>query len=185
MKIIKRIADNVVLFAGSDLTLNDSGVHGPGWSFEKINPAILSIENVDSVPEYFIGGGWTYNNGEWASNSTGNNYMLPQKKAVKIAELEAARLALEYSNITHDGKIWEASRDRRALLAQVLSVNSVPESMYWRDAAGTEHAMTFTQLEALGRAILDRGLTADANLKTKRAAVEAAGTVEEVDAVVW
>ena len=57
--------------------------------------------------------------------------------------------------------------------------------MYWRDAAGTEHAMTFAQLEALGRAILERGLTADANLKTKRAAVEAAGTVEDVDAVVW
>ena len=124
--------------------------------------------------------GWT-----WAPTSTGNDYILPQKRAKKIAELEAARLAIEYSDIVHDGKTWKADSAARALLAQVLSPGSVRANAYWRDASNAKHTMTYADLQALGKAISDRGYDADENLEIKKAAVTAAETASEIDSIAW
>lgn len=185
IKIIKRFTDNVVLFVGNDLVLDDVGCSGAGWSFRNIDPNELVLEEAAEIPEGFTGGGWAYADGVWTINSVGEQALLPGKRAEKIAELQAARLALEYSNIDHAGQTWSADRDSRALLAQVLSPGSVNESAYWRDAAGTKHPVTYSDLQALGRAISDRGYVADANLETKVAAVVAATSVAEIDSITW
>lgn len=184
MKIVKRQSNNVVLFIGNDLVLDEMGLRGAGWTFRSnIDPNELVLEEVAEIPEGFVGGGWSYSSGTWAINATGEQALLPVKRAEKIAELEAARLAVEYSDITHAGQTWKADKDARALLAQVLSVGSVPAGMYWRDSAETPHAMTYTDLQALGRAILDRGLAADLNLETKKAAVNATATAAEIESI--
>ncbi|MBS0424555.1 MAG: DUF4376 domain-containing protein [Proteobacteria bacterium] len=185
MKIIKQIADNVVLFAEPDLMLDQTGCSGAGWAFRSINPSELVLEEAAEIPDGFVCGGWTYSNGTWATNDIGEQALLPAKRTAKIAELEAARLTVEYSNITHAGQTWKADKISRDLLGQVLAVGSVPSGMYWRDAAGTPRAMTYTDLQALGRAILDRGFLADQNLETKKAAVAAAATAAEIMAITW
>ncbi len=43
--------------------------------------------------------------------------------------------------------------------------------------------MTYADLQALGRAIFDRGFLADQNLEAKKAAVNAAATVAEIDSI--
>lgn len=185
MKIVKRISDGLVLFAGNDLSIDSDSVNGAGWTFEKIDVTLLTLEDVDALPEFFVTGGWTYQNGEWTTTATGDDYMLPQKRAKKIAELEAARLAIEYSDIVHDEKTWKADKTARELLAQVLAPGSVRENAYWRDAGNVKRTMTYADLQSLGRAISDRGYDADENLETKKAAVNAALTAEEIDAVTW
>ena len=45
--------------------------------------------------------------------------------------------------------------------------------------------MTFAELQALGRAMLDRGLILDNKFETKKAAVIAAQSIEAVNAIVW
>ncbi|MBL8500315.1 MAG: DUF4376 domain-containing protein [Nitrosomonas sp.] len=185
MKIAKRSADNVVLFIGNDLVLDQSGLRGAGWTFRNIDPNELVLEEVVEVPARFVGGGWTYADGVWTANEIGEQALLPIKRAEKIAELEAARLAIEYSNIDHAGQTWKADRDSRALLAQVLAPGSVPAGAYWRDASGTKHTMTYSELQALGLAISTRGYSADATLETKKAAVAAATTAAEIDAITW
>lgn len=185
IKIVRRISDHVVLFAAPVLALGETTVTGDGWTCKNLDVTLFEILEVDALPEFYVSGGWTYSDGTWTPNSTGNQYMLPAKRAAKISELEAARLALEYSDITHAGQTWKADKISRDLLAQVLSPGSVRANAYWRDASGTKQTMTFADLQALGRAISDRGYTADENLETKKAAVVAAATAEEIDAITW
>lgn len=186
IKIVKRVSDNVVLFAGQAFAISGDGVvTGNGWVCRNLTGVDLIIEEVASLPDLYVAGGWTYTGGTWEPNSTGDAYILPAKRAAKIAELEAARLAVEYSDITHAGQTWKADKTSRDLLAQVLAPGSVRANAYWRDAAGAAHEMTYADLQALGRAISDRGYTADENLETKKAVAVAAATAEEIDAITW
>lgn len=186
MKIVKTYPGNVVLFTDNDLVLDEAGLRGAGWTFRSnIDPNDLVLDEADEIPEGFVGGGWTYASGVWTINSVGEQTLLPAKRAEKIAELETARLALEFSNIDHAGQTWKADSASRALLAQVLAPGSLPASAYWRDAAGIKHTMTYSELQALGLAISTRGYSADATLETKKTAVAAAATAEEIDAITW
>ena len=185
MQIIKRQSDNVVIFAGDDLAIDQDGCSGPGWKFRNVDVTTLTIETVDDIPEGFVGGGWAYADGVWTSNSVGEQAVLPGERAEKIKELQAGYVATVYSNIVHAGHTWSADPDSRTLLAQVLAVGSVPEVMYWRDHSQNPIAMTYAELQALGRAILDRGLLADLNLMTKTAAVNGTTTAAEVNAIAW
>jgi Domain of unknown function (DUF4376) len=111
--------------------------------------------------------------------------LLAEAKTAKLTELQTAYETANYADIDHAGKSWKADKDAQQLLAAVLSPGSVPPGMYWRDITETQNAMTFADLQALARAILDRGLLLDSNLDTKKAAVEAATTIEEVNAITW
>lgn len=113
------------------------------------------------------------------------NAVLGVARASKIAELKGGYVAEVYSPIDHAGNTWGADPDSRTLLAQVLAVGSVPEGMYWRDHYQTPVAMTYTDLQALGRAILDRGLMADQNLMTKTVLANAAASIEGINAITW
>ncbi|MXS81583.1 DUF4376 domain-containing protein [Nitrosomonas oligotropha] len=186
MKIIKRRADNVVLFAGNDLVLDEQGLRGAGWTFRSnIDPNELVLEEAAEIPEGFTGGGWAYADGVWTINALGEQALLSGKRAEKIAELEAARLAMEYSNLEHAGQTWATDKDSRALLAEVLAPGSVRPGAYWRDISGAEHVMTYAEMQALGRAISDRGYDADETLKAKITAVNAATTAAEIEAITW
>ena len=185
IKVIKRWTDNVVLFVGNDLVLNEIGCSGVGWSFRNIDPNELVLDEAAEIPEGFVGGGWAYANGVWTINSIGEQALLPAKRAAKIAELESARLAFDYSVIAHAGQTWKADSDARALLAQVLAVGSVPHNAYWRDAAGAKHAMTYAGLQALAQAIAARAYAADEMLEGKKAAVAQAATASEIDSIIW
>ena len=83
--------------------------------------------------------------------------LLAESKTAKLAELKSAFDAENYADIDHDNKTWRADKESQQLLSDVLAPGSVPVGMYWRDAAETQHAMTFASLQALGRAMLDRG----------------------------
>lgn len=106
-------------------------------------------------------------------------------KAAKIAELKTAFDAENYADIEYDNKTWRADKASQQLLSDVLAPGSVPVGMYWRDAAETQHAMTFADLQSLGRAMLDRGLILDNKFETKKAGVIAAQSIEAVNAITW
>lgn len=185
MKIIKCQSNNVVIFAGNNLVIENNACRGDGWTFDKIDVTLLAVETVDSIPAGFVGGGWTYLDGIWTANEIGEQALLPAKRAEKIAELQAIGLALVYSDITHAGQTWKTDPESRSLLSEILSMGSVPEDMYWRDTADVEHPMTYADLQALARAIFDRGFAADKNLKTKKAAIAAATTAAQIDLITW
>jgi hypothetical protein len=185
MKIIRRKSDNIVLFAEENLTLNPLGVHGDGWEYTDIDWTTVELITVITLPEHFVPSGWTYIDGIWASNEVTEEIVLPVLLAQKIAELKNTYAAITYSPIEYLTKFYSTDPANRSLLSEVLSVGSVPENMYWIDADGTENPMTYSDLQGLGRAILDRGLIAHQNLVAKTAAANAATSIEELNAITW
>lgn len=185
MQIIKYLATNVVIFAGNALAISGGACIGTGWTFNKLDVTLLTVETVDSIPDGFVGGGWTYVDGTWTVNAIGEQALLPVKRNEKIEQFSALAAAENYADIDYLTWTWRADAQSRALLAQVLAVGSVPVDMYWRDSSDVSHAMTYSDLQGLGLAILTRGLAIDQNLTSKTAAINAATSVAEVEAITW
>ena len=91
MNIIKRKSDNVVIFRGSDLILDENGCSGKGWKFNKIPSADLVLESVSDIPEDFIMGMWTYASGMWALTAAGdieNNKEIATNKSDALLSID-------------------------------------------------------------------------------------------------
>lgn len=123
MKIIKRQSDNVVLFTGDDLVLDDDGCRGTGWQLRNIDPNELTLEVVDEIPNQFIGGGWTYVDGVWESNSIGQEYIDEINKSIVpiSATKRQLRLALLDLNLLSTANDFVAAQSEEV-------------QIYWNDS---------------------------------------------------
>ena len=185
MRIIKRTdAGNVVVYAGRNLSLNGQVVTGLGWFYPAPEHWVMVLEEA-TLPDGYVAGGWSYTGGVWTMNEVGAAEILPGKKRIKIESLTASATEANYADITQDSIVWKADLESRRLLAEVLSVGSVPVTMYWRDTDGVAHGRTYVQLQAIGYAILERGLTIDTTLTSKVAEVNAALTTAAIEAITW
>lgn len=72
MKIIKRKSDNVVLFQGEDLVLNEDGCGGDGWKFRRTPLDDLVLETVEDIPDNVDMGLWTHVSDVWIRTATGD-----------------------------------------------------------------------------------------------------------------
>ena len=106
-------------------------------------------------------------------------------RASKRTELAAAFAAATTANINFNTFDWKTDPASVALLAQVISVGSVPAGMHWRDSAGDNHPMAFADLQALGYAILERNLLADIKHQARLAALLVANSVEDINLITW
>lgn len=185
MRIIKRTdLGDLVIYAGKNLALDGQLVSGSGWSYLAPGHWVMVLEEA-ILPDGYFPSGWTYTDGVWTMNETGAAEVLPGKKKNKIESLTLSATEANYANITQDSKVWAADLEARRLLAEVLSVGSVPLTMYWRDVDGVSHDRDYAQLQAIGYAILERSLTIDTTLTNKVAAVNAALTVAAIEAITW
>lgn len=105
---------------------------------------------------------------------------ISKREDMAVSYAAAATADIEFNTFS-----WKTDQASVALLAQVISVGSVPPSMYWRDASGTPRTMTFADLQALGYAILARNLAADNNHQTKLALIANATTVSDINLITW
>ncbi|MDC8446464.1 MAG: DUF4376 domain-containing protein [Nitrosomonas sp.] len=110
---------------------------------------------------------------------------IDEARTIKRQSLKAVYESAITQPIEHNDITWAAGKDDQSLLATVLAVGSVPPEMYWRDINQVPHAMSYTDLQALAGAILSRALLADSNLMTKLDAVDAAETIEAINAIEW
>lgn len=104
MKIIKRISDNLVVYAEENLELTENGCYGNGWFCKNHTTENSVLEDVDSLPEDFIGGGWTYNNEIWSQTDFASVY-ISEKNSVRVPQsvtMRQARLALSDAGILTD-----------------------------------------------------------------------------------
>jgi hypothetical protein len=62
--IIKRIGDDVVLYAGN-VTLTEAGVQGEDFVDTTTTPDVAVQEEISALPEGWFGAGWSYTNGVW------------------------------------------------------------------------------------------------------------------------
>lgn len=77
MQIIKD-QNNVVIYAGGPFTINETGMIGPGFSAPTIKSTTHILETVESKPEDWVGGWYTYDGG-WSLTAFGENQKAAQE----------------------------------------------------------------------------------------------------------
>lgn len=112
-------------------------------------------------------------------------YMLSKARESKKAELLLSYDAAVHADIVHNTKTYPCDENKLNIISRVSALNTVPVGMYVRDKDGVAVNMTLAEVRALGAAVAARWLAEDQNLYTKLAAVDAATTAAEVNAIVY
>lgn len=116
---------------------------------------------------------------------------LAELKATKIAELKAAATAAQYANITLQSVTFvadaatQAELVNEALIAQMAIADNLVYGLDWERANGNPITLTASQVKALVRGIRNRTDDIRAQFRVLRAAVVAATTKAEIDAIDW
>ncbi len=126
----------------------------------------------------------------WAN---AGNDALPAKdlnelKAEKTAEIEAARDAEVVKNVTALNTEWQADKVSQTLLSSTITLASagLPLPPVWRDFFNNDVAITsLNDLLAIAGAMAIQTQAAYSKSWAKKAAINAATTVEEVAAIGW
>jgi hypothetical protein len=113
---------------------------------------------------------------------------LLQVKSTKRNELKSAALAAATADLTVSTVTFSVSLDIKAELAQELALAQAEGASYsleWERADGTPITLTGAQVRGLLRAMSTRAANIRSTLRTKIAAVNAATTIAEVEAIEW
>lgn len=89
--------------------------------------------------------------------------------------------------VAYMGKQFQADLSSQDTLAKAISGMSgtAPSGFYWVAADNSKVSMDFTQVQGLAASMFAQAWPAFQNLQDKKALVEAATTVAEVQAVTW
>ncbi len=151
--------------------------------------AVIWNENIDGAMPAITLGGMVRSGGslnfDQTRKDTHDAAVLPDIKAQKIAELQAAYASEIYANIDYDSKTWPADELTQKTLSRVLSPGSVPAAQHWRDASETKYTVTYAYLQGLALAMLERATPAEDGLNAKVVLVNAATTEAEVNAITY
>lgn len=114
-----------------------------------------------------------------------NARQLQQAKSAKLSEITADYVAATTADIAYMSTTFQTDSASIDTMAQVLSGSALglPTDFYWVDAGNVKVSMTLTQLQGLGTAIINRNWEAFKVLQDKKTLLEAAVTIEDVDAI--
>jgi len=139
--------------------------------------------------------GWTVANGALvAPNAPTATQLLAQAQAAQIATLYAAyQQAIQFpASYTSKGgvtKTYQADPGSVANLQSMLlafgATQTAPSGFYWVAADNTQVPFTYADMQGLAQAFGAQGAAAFQHLQTQKAAVKAATTVSEVQAITW
>ena len=113
--------------------------------------------------------------------------LLSIAQAEQLEIIEVAYQTANYAAINYMATTFQADSNSQTLITSVISASngSLPTDFVWYNSTNTPIPMTFTQLQGLAGEILLRGQPLFVTKQTKKAAIRAALTVAEVEAVTW
>lgn len=159
--------------------LEGAANEGPGW----IDGAMQYNPQPARPSEVHV---WS-----WATKTWVDPRSLPDFKAAKWAEIKRARDQAEFGGFTWDGSAFDSdptSQSRiqgAAQLATLAQLASQPFSIDWTLADNTVRTLSAADMIAVGTAMGVHISTQHASGRVKRQQIDAASTVEEVNAVAW
>lgn len=129
---------------------------------------------------------WTVENIEFTSEELAER--LVQKKAAKLSEIKSAFVSAEADGYVESSLGFRADATRRSIedidgLIDLVSSGALPAPVTFRDYDNAYHSLTLDQLNILRLEAKGRGPVLYARKWELEAAVEAAETVEAVQAV--
>jgi hypothetical protein len=111
--------------------------------------------------------------------------LLAEAKAARKRQIEAERDAACWQPVTALGRTWDADKRSQELLASAITLVQAggPLPAVWRDHDNNDMPVTdIADLLAIAGAIIQQVQTAYATSWARKAAVDAASTIEEVEA---
>ncbi len=119
-----------------------------------------------------------------------NPKTLAEVKATKLAQLEQARDAAERANVMVGGKVYTASESFQAVVSRAINQAGrgkpiTGAAAAWRTVDAQPVVMTAALLGLIEDAITAQGAAAWTRFWQRYDAVQAATTVDQVNAVEW
>lgn len=157
----------------------------PGvWLWPANTTAISPPADVAGSTINFIGGSWTYQQVPVPPAPT-----LADVKKAQIDILNAAYNTAIQQPVAYMSTTFQADTSSQtkvmAVLAAMTPAGATPAGFYWVDMPNNRVPMTLAQVQGLAQAMMAQGWTAFQNLQTRKASVNAATTIQGVQAVVW
>lgn len=112
---------------------------------------------------------------------------LVEIQAAQCTIIDAAYDAAIGAHITHMGTSFQADAASRVILSESLTAlgGTTPVGFYWCDVNNTKIPMTNAGLQGLAAAMFARGLPLFDQKQLRKAAIRAATTAAQVQAIVW
>lgn len=108
--IVTRNTDNVVVFQGPALILDEIGVHGIGWHSSVLHDHTGTLHTVDALPDGFVEGGWTYDGITFVVNGIGQARLGEiAEDDLKAADKKAKKDAVDGDAIFNVVRVLSAS----------------------------------------------------------------------------
>ena len=122
----------------------------------------------------------------------GSNFAPPP---LPFSEVQSAQLALMDTSynaantqpIPYMGTTFQADKDSQDLIASVITAcgGSLPDGFVWYDSNNLPQPMSFAQLQGLAATILMRGQPLFYQKQARKAAIRAATSAQQVEAITW
>lgn len=126
-----------------------------------------------------------------AATSTPETTVLEQMREVRTVQMRQKRDEIEYGTFVWDGSTFDGSAASvgrligAVMMAQWAQAASQSFSVSWTLADNSERVLTGSELVSVAQALGDHVLTAHDKYKTAKAAIAAATTIAEIQAVTW
>lgn len=191
MKIIIRLEDNVVLYAGEDIRLDDTGAYGPvdetaldfAWHDASLNSLNAELVEVESLPDGWTGACFTYVDGVWVSTPEHQEQLDAQLTAARAARWEDIKTLRDRLQDEGGYKVdvdgagtfkWFHSdvKSRTQQIGLVMMGASVP-AVQWKTMDGSFVTMTQALASAVFNAAAQQDMSLFAHAEQLRAQVEA------------
>ncbi|MFA7399234.1 MAG: DUF4376 domain-containing protein [Sideroxydans sp.] len=113
--------------------------------------------------------------------------LLAAAKDAQISTIEAAYTAAVSADIAYLSTTFQADAASQALISSVLAASggALPAGFVWYDATNQPVVMKYAELQGLAGSILMRGQPLFALKQAHKAAIRAATTIAQVEAVAW
>jgi len=112
---------------------------------------------------------------------------LSDAQSQQLALMDSSYASAVTAPIAYITTTFQADQASQDLIASVLTAAGgvLPAGFAWYDVNNAPVTMTFTELQGLAASILGRGQPLFIHKQTQKAAIRAASTVAQVQAIVW
>jgi len=112
---------------------------------------------------------------------------LSDAQSQQLALMDSSYAEAVTTPISYMGTTFQADQASQDLIASVLTAagGALPAGFAWYDVNNAPVTMTFAELQGLAASILGRGQPLFIHKQTQKAAIRAASTVAQVQAVTW
>ena len=154
----------------------------PGYATPPANALPVSQSGADLLKTGFAQ--YQYLNGAAVLSQS---LLFATARAAQSALMDSCYVAAESADIAYMSTTFQADDRSQTLIAKVLSAlgGTSPAGFSWADKNNVAVAMTNAQLQGLASAILARNQPFFWHAQNQKAAIRAATTVAQVQAVVW